>query len=393
MPPERGALLLTLHECSSCSLAHSGNCHFLHSLLVGFHGLDKGAFAGILGETNDRATPTPLKLEIPRALTDPACYLLHTPPFLLFQYATVDDLPLDAFERRRTLYALVERVVDGDTLRVRHIPGYNWRRWKTPQPLTQRSLVDHTLVVRFYGIDCPEVAKFGKPNQPWAQEAKETVTRMVLHRMVCITLYRKDQYRRAICKVETVSSPLISWIPGFRPKDLSIELATSGLAELYTGGGAEYCVRFYHTAYMLLAKVLHFCFEKSRPLFSHTVPSFWFSSPLYVSRTTAHCWSSALSGPNAGSGGSGPKEVTGCRRPTSNDITSKRSNHNHNTNVPIKTALPRPRRANASGVRFWTRPSQAWKWPSDKSACQRRTVRKSPCRLTLDAQSIACTNR
>jgi endonuclease YncB( thermonuclease family) len=140
----------------------------------------------------------------------------------------------------------VERVVDGDTVRVRHLPGYNWRRWKHPSPLTTRGIADQTLSIRIYGVDCPELAKFGKPSQPYGPEAKEHTSRLVLHRVVRITLLRRDQYRRAVAQVQTVPSRFFSWIPLdlFRPKDLSVELATAGLAELYTGGGAEYCVSF-----------------------------------------------------------------------------------------------------------------------------------------------------
>jgi endonuclease YncB( thermonuclease family) len=161
------------------------------------------------------------------------------------QFHTVDDIPKEHFDKNKSLYAFVERVVDGDTVRVRHLPGYNWRRWKHPSPLATRGIADQTLSVRLYGIDCPELAKFGKPSQPYGREAKEHTSRLVLHRVVKVTLLRKDQYRRAVARVETVPSRLFSWVPleVFRPKDLSVSLAAAGLAELYTGGGAEYCVR------------------------------------------------------------------------------------------------------------------------------------------------------
>jgi endonuclease YncB( thermonuclease family) len=140
----------------------------------------------------------------------------------------------------------VERVVDGDTIRVSHLPGYNWRRWNAPAPLRSRGIADRTLLVRVYGVDCPELGKFGRPAQPYAGEARDCASRLVLHRVVRITLLRRDQYRRAIGRVETVPPRWLSWIPlpRFRPVDLSVELAGAGLAELYTGGGAEYCVRF-----------------------------------------------------------------------------------------------------------------------------------------------------
>jgi endonuclease YncB( thermonuclease family) len=157
----------------------------------------------------------------------------------------VDDVPKEYFDKNKSIYGLVERVIDGDTIRVRHVPGYSWRRWKNPAPLRTRRIADQTLIVRVYGVDCPEIGKFGKASQPYAQEAKDFACRRVQHRVVRITFLRKDQYRRAIGKVESVPSLLFSWIPlsRFRPADLSVDLATAGLAELYTGGGAEYCVR------------------------------------------------------------------------------------------------------------------------------------------------------
>ena len=149
-----------------------------------------------------------------------------------------------------SIYAFCERVIDGDTIRVRHIPTYGLRRWipgtaKAPQPLQQRGIADDTLIVRIYGVDCPEVAKRGSPGQAFAQEAKDFTTNLLFHKMVKITFLRKDQYRRAIAVVQTVGNPLLGWIPigNLRSRDISMELATAGLAELYTGGGAEYNVR------------------------------------------------------------------------------------------------------------------------------------------------------
>lgn len=65
---------------------------------------------------------------------------------------------------------------------------------------------------------------------------------MCLHRVVKITLLRKDQYGRAVCAVETMppAGVLFKWLPGCGRQDVSAELAKAGLAELYTGGGAEY---------------------------------------------------------------------------------------------------------------------------------------------------------
>jgi len=158
------------------------------------------------------------------------------------QFNTVDDVPSDYFDSHKSIYAFVERIIDGDTIRVRHVPFYGIRR-KTPQPLQQRGIASDTLSIRVYGVDTPEIGKNKRQtSQPYGEEAKQFTTNLVYHKMVKITFLRKDQYGRAVAGVETVGGGLLRWLPGFGPKDLSMELATAGLAELYTGGGAEYNV-------------------------------------------------------------------------------------------------------------------------------------------------------
>jgi Staphylococcal nuclease homologue len=182
------------------------------------------------------------------------------------------------------------------------LPGYNWRRWKHPTPLTSRGIADQTLSIRIYGVDCPELAKFGKPSQPYGPEAKEHTSRVVLHRVVRITLLRKDQYRRAVAQVQTVPSRFFSWIPldVFRPKDVSVELASAGLAELYTGGGAEYCVRTNNS-------------ERSPAV---AIPQSYLTHTCHDNRTIANCSSDGSTGPSARAGGCGRWEISGCRPPT-----------------------------------------------------------------------------
>lgn len=93
------------------------------------------------------------------------------------------------------------------------------------------------------GVDCPELAKNKKQTtQPYGDEAKQFTEILCLHKVVKITLLRKDQYGRAVCAVETMPTAgvLFRWVPGRGRKDVSIELAKAGMAELYTGGGAEY---------------------------------------------------------------------------------------------------------------------------------------------------------
>lgn len=167
----------------------------------------------------------------------------HLFPFVNFeQFQTVNDVPKSYYTQKRSIYAFVERVIDGDTIRVRHYPLYSIRRQRAT-PLQKRGIADSTLSIRLYGIDCPELAKNkSQKSQPYAEEAKDYISQLVLHQMVKITFLRKDQYGRAICQVETLPrfGSLLGCLPGVGAKDLSVILARKGLAELYTGGNAEY---------------------------------------------------------------------------------------------------------------------------------------------------------
>jgi len=74
------------------------------------------------------------------------------------------------------IQAKVVRVADGDTLRVRHQPGFI---------LSQKNdfrgrLTDETLLIRLAGVDAPETAKRGEPGQPFADEATDFVAHSVL---------------------------------------------------------------------------------------------------------------------------------------------------------------------------------------------------------------------
>jgi len=156
-------------------------------------------------------------------------------------------IPKSAFQNHDVLYGFVERVIDGDTIRVRHLPLYSARWWgRRPEPLAQRGISQDTLLIRLYGVDCPELKKGrNQPGQPFAEEAKEFTSQTTLHTVVKITLLRKDQYARAVAAVECLprGGVCLKWVPGMGCRDLSVLLAKEGLAELYTSGGAEYWVR------------------------------------------------------------------------------------------------------------------------------------------------------
>jgi endonuclease YncB( thermonuclease family) len=174
-------------------------------------------------------------------------------PFVRFD--TVSMVPDDYFTDHRSLYGFTERVLDGDTIRIRHVPGYGINTFSPPEPLQQRGIANDTLVVRLYAVDCPETAKKkDQVTQPFGEEAKTFTSDLLYHKMVKVTLLRRDRYGRAIGMVETVVVPTATTTSSSsilvvndnddetNIMDVSIELARRGLAELYTGGGAEYNV-------------------------------------------------------------------------------------------------------------------------------------------------------
>jgi endonuclease YncB( thermonuclease family) len=105
---------------------------------------------------------------------------------------------------------------------------------------SQRRIYDSTMSIRIYGVDAPELQKkkSGPPSQPFADEAKQLTSNLVLGKKVQMKLLRRDQYGRAVAKVQTTRT--LKTFPPFVRKDVSIELTKRGLATLYTGGGAEY---------------------------------------------------------------------------------------------------------------------------------------------------------
>jgi endonuclease YncB( thermonuclease family) len=131
-------------------------------------------------------------------------------------------------------FPLQERIIDGDTIRVRHCPT----RFSCPKPdPNTRRIYDSTMSIRLYGVDCPELQKrkSDAPSQPFAAEATDFTSDMVLGKTVRIKLLRKDQYGRAVAKVEGRRR-----FPPFSRRDVSSELVRNGFATIYTGGGAEY---------------------------------------------------------------------------------------------------------------------------------------------------------
>ena len=167
------------------------------------------------------------------------------------QFDTVADVPSHYFNEDHVVYGRIERVIDGDTVRIRHCrysfycenrmkkvttTASLWGRHRSRLEPPKR-IYDSTLSIRLYGVDCPEInkRKNDPPSQPFGDEAKEYVSKLVLGKKVKVTLLSKDRYGRALGKVETKRKFVV-----LGRTDLSLELIRRGLATLYTGGGAQY---------------------------------------------------------------------------------------------------------------------------------------------------------
>ena len=174
------------------------------------------------------------------------------------RFSDVNEIPTSRFGASAApLVGRVVRVTDGDTLRLYHTPlpwlsairsslsrasrnddGDEKKKKKTTTTKTKKTkkkkekLSTTTLPIRVCTIDTPETAKFGKPGQPFGEEAKEELSSFVGGKIVRVKLLQKDQYGRAVAHVSK----------GWGPFQESVDerMLRKGLAEVYTGMGAVY---------------------------------------------------------------------------------------------------------------------------------------------------------
>eukprot|EP00550_Attheya_septentrionalis_P008064 CAMPEP_0198296188 /NCGR_PEP_ID=MMETSP1449-20131203/31389_1 /TAXON_ID=420275 /ORGANISM="Attheya septentrionalis, Strain CCMP2084" /LENGTH=261 /DNA_ID=CAMNT_0043996725 /DNA_START=36 /DNA_END=821 /DNA_ORIENTATION=+ len=144
---------------------------------------------------------------------------------------SVNDIPAELIgPKAPSLRGKVVSVSDGDTLRFLHTPTI-FHSSKVP---SDKKMSEVALPVRLCTIDTPEVAKFGKPGQPYGDEAKAHLQSMVLNKTITVKLLQKDQYGRVVGQVSTGR---------FFPKYADEKMLNAGLAEVYLGGGAVYGIR------------------------------------------------------------------------------------------------------------------------------------------------------
>jgi endonuclease YncB( thermonuclease family) len=149
---------------------------------------------------------------------------------------TVSQLPPSYISTHQTLFGKAVSVGDADNFRLFHTPGGRFLGWGIFRhiPTARKDLSKAgTIHIRLAGIDAPEGAHFGNKAQPYAEEAQTWLTKMVLGKRVRVKLLARDRYERVVCSVKV-------WKWGIFKKDVSLEMAKAGWAELYDNAGAEY---------------------------------------------------------------------------------------------------------------------------------------------------------
>ncbi|KAF8917898.1 hypothetical protein CPB85DRAFT_1214547 [Mucidula mucida] len=163
---------------------------------------------------------------------------LYTRYFRRVQNA--DHLTPAMFAQKRWLKGVVTSVGDSDNFRLYHTPAFGWR-WPLKVrrvPTITKDLQGQTIHVRIAGVDAPEAAHFGRPAQPYSEEALTWLRKKILGKTLYCQVIRRDQYSRVVAVV--VSPPRI--LPGtfFSGKNLSLEMLKAGWVTTYEQAGAEY---------------------------------------------------------------------------------------------------------------------------------------------------------
>ena len=87
--------------------------------------------------------------------------------------------------------------------------------------------------IRLAGIDAPELAHFGRPSQPFSQEALDWLTSYLLGRRIRAYVYKADQYGRVVATVYVRQ--------GLLRRDVGLQMLRSGFATVYEAKtGAEF---------------------------------------------------------------------------------------------------------------------------------------------------------
>jgi len=194
-------------------------------------------------ETRHKRVSRSLFLE-PRIIT--ACVITAGTTFaaLRFYRAYLRRVPNAGYVKptdfhKRSLYGYVTSVGDGDGYHLFHTPGGIWAGWgwykgRRPQDFDRKRLKDQTVSVRLAGVDAPECAHFGNPNQPYGPEALAWLREAIQGRYVRTQVHKIDQYHRVVG-----TTYRRKWL--FFRSDVGLEMLKIGMATVYEAkSGAEF---------------------------------------------------------------------------------------------------------------------------------------------------------
>ncbi|GAB7363841.1 hypothetical protein MBLNU230_g4406t1 [Neophaeotheca triangularis] len=189
-----------------------------------------GSWSSNLNSTDWSHYTTPQTIIASVVTTATTIALIRLYKTYLRRIPTVEYLKPSLF-RQRSLYGYVTSVGDGDNFRLFHTPGGRWLGWgwipgRKIQHKTPKEVKDQTVHVRIAGVDAPELAHFGRPAQPYGQEALEWLKSNISGNYVRAYPYRRDQYDRIVCSVYRRKFL-------FFKSDVGLNMLRSGLATVY----------------------------------------------------------------------------------------------------------------------------------------------------------------
>jgi micrococcal nuclease len=103
-------------------------------------------------------------------------------PIVLYLLLLLVSLGFPSHAALRTVEGIVTKVADGDTITVVTAEGTKLR-------------------TRLYGIDAPEIRHGKKPGQPYGEDAKRALSRMVLGKKMRLDIIDVDRYKRMVAMV------------------------------------------------------------------------------------------------------------------------------------------------------------------------------------------------
>ncbi len=125
-------------------------------------------------------------------------YLIGITPFIIATLLLISTL---TFGEQKALLAKVLKISDGDTVVVSPVEGGDF------------------IKCRLDGVDAPEVGKGSGSGQPYGEEAKRELKRLILSKLVNVVTVGKDRYRRDICRISSVDD-----------MDINLEMIRRGYA-------------------------------------------------------------------------------------------------------------------------------------------------------------------